>query len=65
MNQYPTFFGCYASADTPLVLYIPNAPWSAYTNYTYTTPRSVEPITLSLIPCFYLHLVMAYMYLLP
>jgi hypothetical protein len=42
MSKYPTFFGCNASANVPLVLYIPNAPWTAYTNYTYTTSRSVE-----------------------
>ena len=31
-----TFFGCDASSDTPLVLYVPNSPWSAYSNYSYT-----------------------------
>lgn len=31
----PTFFGCDAPDNTPLVLYLPNYPWSAYTNYTY------------------------------
>ncbi|KIY04123.1 uncharacterized protein Z520_00815 [Fonsecaea multimorphosa CBS 102226] len=36
LNRYPTFFGCNASASTPLILYIPNAPWSAYSNYSYT-----------------------------
>jgi lysophospholipase len=38
----PTLFGCDAnltttqSADSPIVLYIANAPYSAYTNYTWT-----------------------------
>lgn len=38
----PTFFGCdinlttTKSADSPIVLYIANAPYSAYTNYTWT-----------------------------
>ena len=65
MNKYPTFFGCNASADVPLVLYIPNAPWTAYTNYTYTTPRSVEPQWVSFPvhhPTFLNH---AHIYLLP
>lgn len=33
----PTFFGCNDTAETPLVLYLPNAPWSSYSNYTYKT----------------------------
>jgi lysophospholipase len=38
----PTLFGCdinlttTKSADSPIVLYIANAPYSAYTNYTWT-----------------------------
>jgi lysophospholipase len=38
----PTLFGCDSnltttkSADSPIVLYIANAPYSAYTNYTWT-----------------------------
>lgn len=31
----PIFFGCDASDDTPLVLYLPNSPWTSYTNYSY------------------------------
>lgn len=31
----PTFFGCNDSAETPLVLYLPNTPWSSYSNYSY------------------------------
>ena len=34
LNQYPTFFGC-EDPKVPLVLYFSNAPWSAYTNYSY------------------------------
>lgn len=34
-----TFFGCNDSLETPLVLYMPNAPWSAYTNYSFGTPE--------------------------
>lgn len=32
----PTFFGCNDTAETPLVLYLPNAPWTSYSNYSYT-----------------------------
>ena len=41
-NIRPTFFGCDPkltttnSTDAPIVLYMANAPYSAYTNYTYT-----------------------------
>ena len=41
-NLRPTFFGCdpilttTKSADAPIVLYMANAPYSAYTNYSYT-----------------------------
>ncbi|KAH7326495.1 lysophosphoplipase A [Stachybotrys elegans] len=35
LNRQPTFFGCNASAGTPLVLYLPNSPWSAYANFTF------------------------------
>jgi len=38
----PTFFGCDAAADVPLVLYLPNYPWSAYTNFTYTKPSFTD-----------------------
>lgn len=37
----PTFFGCNYTSG-PLVLYIPNAPWSAYTNYSYTQPSFTD-----------------------
>jgi hypothetical protein len=34
-TQKPTFFGCNATDDKiPLVLYLPNYPWSAYSNYS-------------------------------
>ncbi|KAJ0340844.1 hypothetical protein COL922a_002969 [Colletotrichum nupharicola] len=36
MTRQPTFFGCNDTAPTPLVLYLPNSPWSGYINYTYT-----------------------------
>ncbi|KAM0482163.1 hypothetical protein ACHAP7_004390 [Fusarium lateritium] len=36
LSFQPTFFGCNASANTPLLLWLPNAPWSGYTNYSYT-----------------------------
>jgi lysophospholipase len=40
LTRQPTFFGCNSSsapADTPapLVLYLPNSPWSAYSNYSF------------------------------
>ncbi len=41
-NLRPTFFGCdpllttTKSANAPIVLYLANAPYSAYTNYSYT-----------------------------
>ncbi|KAL0944476.1 lysophosphoplipase A [Colletotrichum truncatum] len=36
MTKQPTFFGCKDAAPTPLVLYLPNSPWSGYINFTYT-----------------------------
>lgn len=33
-----TFFGCNASVDMPLVLYLPNSPWTAYSNFSFTKP---------------------------
>ncbi|CEF77500.1 unnamed protein product [Fusarium graminearum] len=36
LSFQPTFFGCNASEDTPLLLWLPNAPWTGYTNYSYT-----------------------------
>ncbi|VUC23730.1 unnamed protein product [Clonostachys rosea] len=35
LTRQPTFFGCNASDNTPLVLYLPNSPWSGYTNFSY------------------------------
>jgi lysophospholipase len=35
LNRQPTFFGCNASEETPLVLYLPNSPWSGYANFTF------------------------------
>ena len=39
LTRYPTFFGCNESSEenstVPLILYMPNAPWSQYSNYTY------------------------------
>ncbi|KAF9881736.1 hypothetical protein CkaCkLH20_00882 [Colletotrichum karsti] len=35
MTKQPTFFGCNETAPTPLVLYLPNAPWSGYSNFSY------------------------------
>jgi lysophospholipase len=46
LTRYPTFFGCNATSEqgsaTPLVLYIPNAPWTQYTNYSYTQPSFTD-----------------------
>lgn len=36
LTNRQTFFGCNDPSPTPLVLYLPNAPWSAYSNYSYT-----------------------------
>lgn len=36
LSFQPTFFGCNASENTPLLLWLPNAPWTGYTNYSYT-----------------------------
>lgn len=35
MTRQPTFFGCNDSAPVPLVLYLPNSPWSSYSNFSY------------------------------
>ncbi|GKT79924.1 lysophosphoplipase A [Colletotrichum tofieldiae] len=37
LTKQPTFFGCDAatSPPTPLVLYLPNSPWSGYINFTF------------------------------
>ncbi|KAF5025162.1 hypothetical protein F66182_2738 [Fusarium sp. NRRL 66182] len=36
LSFQPTFFGCDADDNTPLLLWLPNAPWTGYTNYSYT-----------------------------
>lgn len=36
LSFQPTFFGCNASEDTPLLLWLPNSPWTGYSNYSYT-----------------------------
>ena len=37
ISKYPTFFGCDSGEpDTPLVLYLPNYPWSQYSNFSYS-----------------------------
>lgn len=35
LTKQPTFFGCNDSDITPLVLYLPNSPWTDYTNFTF------------------------------
>ncbi|KAF6835186.1 lysophosphoplipase A [Colletotrichum plurivorum] len=35
LTRQPTFFGCNDTAPTPLVLYLPNSPWSGYINFTF------------------------------
>ena len=40
LTRQPTFFGCNSSSassdtPTPLVLYLPNSPWSGYSNFSY------------------------------
>lgn len=35
LTRQPTFFGCNASDETPLILYLPNSPWSSYSNFSY------------------------------
>ncbi|KAF8314068.1 hypothetical protein DL93DRAFT_2080560 [Clavulina sp. PMI_390] len=34
LNARPTFFGCNDSVSTPLVVYLPNAPYTSYTNFS-------------------------------
>lgn len=34
LTTFPTFFGCNATSG-PLVLYLPNYPWSTYSNYSF------------------------------
>lgn len=42
LTKQPTFFGCNDSAPTPLVLYLPNAPWSAYSNFSFEKPAFTD-----------------------
>ncbi|OLN87827.1 Lysophospholipase 1 [Colletotrichum chlorophyti] len=35
LTKQPTFFGCDATPPTPLVLYLPNSPWSGYSNFSF------------------------------
>lgn len=39
-SKQATFFGCWddPTHNVPIVLYLPNAPWSAFSNFTFTTP---------------------------
>ena len=56
-NVRPVFFGCdpvlttTKSADSPIVLYFGNAPYSAYTNYSYaqaaTSPSQLSDILVN------------------
>lgn len=34
-TKQPTFFGCNYTDSTPLVLYLPNSPWTSYSNYSF------------------------------
>ncbi|KAJ3466614.1 hypothetical protein MRS44_004178 [Fusarium solani] len=42
LTKQPTFFGCNTTKDTPLLLYLPNAPWTGYTNYSYTLDQFTD-----------------------
>lgn len=42
LTKVPTFFGCNNTDNTPLVLYLPNSPWTSYTNYSYTKASFTE-----------------------
>ena len=42
-TQRPTFFGCNATNEkTPLLLYLPNYPWSAYSNFSFQKPSFTD-----------------------
>jgi lysophospholipase len=43
-NTRPTFFGCEANGTTPIIVYVPNYPWSYYGN-TSTYQLSYENAT--------------------
>jgi lysophospholipase len=38
LNQRPVFFGCDANNTTPIVVYVPNYPWSYYANVSTVSP---------------------------
>lgn len=42
ITRQPTFFGCDAGEGAPLVLYLPNSPWSGYTNFSYMKTSFTE-----------------------
>ncbi|KAF8314067.1 hypothetical protein DL93DRAFT_2080559 [Clavulina sp. PMI_390] len=45
LNSRPTFFGCDDPVSTPLVVYLPNRPYTAYTNFsTYQFSYTQEEI---------------------
>lgn len=46
-TKQPVFFGC-NETDVPLVLYLPNSPWTAYSNYSYMK-TSITPSDLDLV----------------
>lgn len=52
LNQRPVFFGC-NSTDTPMVIYIPNYPWTWYSNSStmqleYDTPSALKQMESSM-----------------
>ena len=42
LTKQPTMFGCNDSAPVPLVLYLPNAPWTHYSNFSYQKPAFTD-----------------------
>ncbi|TDZ26166.1 Lysophospholipase 1 [Colletotrichum orbiculare MAFF 240422] len=43
LTRQPTFFGCYdPNPNMPLVLYLPNSPWSGYSNFSYAKSSFTE-----------------------
>lgn len=34
-TKQPTFFGCNYTDKTPLVMYLPNSPWTSYSNFSF------------------------------
>jgi lysophospholipase len=35
LTRQPSFFGCDADDGTPLLLYLPNSPWTGYSNFSF------------------------------